>query len=296
MIEVDRLAEHVEDANYFELPKALVPPDGRICLPNFGTWEVAGWRIEIPFLGTYEVPGWRMELQLTKFMVLQLAAAVLMILIFVPLARKLSRGEAPRGRWYNLFEAMLVFVRDEMVRPAIGGKQADRFLPLIWMLFFYILFCNLLGLIPWAGSPTGSISVTGALAAIAFATVVGAGMKKFGLVKFWTGLAPHMDLPPVLKVFLVPMILSIEILGLCIRHSILAVRLLANMFAGHLVLAVIVGFIVATARSWLWYGVMPASVLGATALNVLELFIAFLQAYIFAFLTALFIGLAVHQH
>jgi F-type H+-transporting ATPase subunit a len=105
-----------------------------------------------------------------------------------------------------------------------------------------------------------------------------------------------MDLPFPFKIFLVPMILFIEILGLFIRHLILAIRLLANMFAGHFVLAVILAFIADTAASLLWYGVMPASIFGATAINMLELFVAFLHAYIFSFLTALFIGMAVHQH
>jgi F-type H+-transporting ATPase subunit a len=100
----------------------------------------------------------------------------------------------------------------------------------------------------------------------------------------------------VLAIILKPMIFAIELLGLCIKHFILAVRLLANMFAGHLVLAVIVSFIAATAESLAWYGVMPASLLGAVALSMLELFVAFLQAYIFTFLSALFIGMAVHPH
>ena len=94
------------------------------------------------------------------------------------------------------------------------------------------------------------------------------------------------------------MMFGIEVVGLLIRHAVLAVRLLANMFAGHLVLAVIVGFIASTAQSalLLWAGVTISSVLGAAALTLLELFVAFLQAYVFAFLTALFIGMAVHPH
>ena len=105
-----------------------------------------------------------------------------------------------------------------------------------------------------------------------------------------------MDLPLVLAIFLKPMILLIELLGLGIKHFVLSVRLFANMFAGHLILAVIIGFIAETAHLAIWYGVMPAAVFGAVALNMLELFVAFLQAYIFAFLSALFIGMAVHQH
>ena len=202
-------------------------------------------------------------LQITKFMVLELVAALLMVLIFVPLARKLSDGRPPKGRFWNMFEAMVLFLRNEVVRPAIGRHDADRFLPLILTLFFFILFCNLLGLVPWLGSPTASISVTAPLAVMTFLVGVGAGMKKYGPLGFWLGLCPPMDLPLVLRVVLVPMILVLEIVGLLIRYGVLAVRLLANMFGGHLVLAIIVGFIPAMAGSLLWYGVTPVAVFGA---------------------------------
>jgi len=126
---------------------------------------------------------------------------------------------------------------------------------------------------------------------------VGAGMAKMGPIGFWLSQVPHMELPGVLAVLLLPMIFLIEILGLFIRHFVLAVRLLANMMAGHLVLAVIIAFIGASYDlSVLWWGIAPMSVLGAVALNLLELFVAFLQAYIFTFLSALFIGMAVHPH
>jgi F-type H+-transporting ATPase subunit a len=99
-----------------------------------------------------------------------------------------------------------------------------------------------------------------------------------------------------MAIFLIPMILVIEIMSLFIKHVILAIRLLANMFAGHLVLGVILAFIPLFAGNVLWYGVTPAAVFGATGLNLLELLVAFLQAYVFAFLAALFIGMSVHQH
>ena len=180
--------------------------------------------------------------------------------------------------------------------PMVAEAGYPGFDVFLWTAFFFVLFCNLLGLVPWAGSPTGSISVTAVLALITFGTVVGAGVKQFGPVKFWLGLAPHMELPLVLAVWLKPMILAIEILGLVIKHTILAVRLLANMFAGHLVVAVVLCFLLETAGKWIWFGVAPASIIGAVGLNLLELLVAFLQAYIFAFLSALFIGMAVHQH
>ncbi len=267
-MDIIEIGGHVKDANAFHTP--------------FGT-------LDLP-----RVYG----MQLTKFMVLEVVVAVLMLLIFIPLARRIAKGDPPRGRFSNLFDAILVFLRDEVARPAIGHHDADRFLPFIWTIFFFVLLCNLMGMLPWAGSPTGSLSVTAVLALSTFCVVSGAGMAKYGVLKFWTGMVPPMDVPPALAVFLKPMLLGIEIAGLLIRHAVLAVRLLANMFAGHLVLAVVVGFIAAAANSLLivWLGVTIGSVLGATALDLLELLVAFLQAYIFAFLSALFIGMAVHQH
>jgi F-type H+-transporting ATPase subunit a len=195
-----------------------------------------------------------------------------------------------------MFEVLVVFLRDQVARPAIGRHEADRFLPFLWTMFFFILFLNLTGLIPWVGSPTGALGVTGALAAITFVTVIGVGMVKFGAVRFWIGQVPHMDVPLAVAVFVKPMIFVLEVFGLCVRHAILAVRLFANMFAGHLVLAVVVGFIATAAPTLAWYGVMPSSVLGAVALDLLEVLVALIQAYVFTFLAALFIGMAVHQH
>jgi len=133
-------------------------------------------------------------------------------------------------------------------------------------------------------------------AMITFITVLVAGSAKLGPIGFWKAQVPHMDLPLVLAVFLIPGIFLIEVMGLLIKHFVLAIRLLANMMAGHLVLAVILAFIAAAWGSLAGFMVVPASVLGATALSCLELFVAFLQAYIFAFLASLFIGMAVHPH
>jgi F-type H+-transporting ATPase subunit a len=280
---------HVKDANSFHFPFGI-----HWDLPNFGTFDVPGWNC----LGWFDVPAVHVNLQLTKFMVLELVAAALMLALFVPLAWRIRGGRPPRGRLWNFLEVMLLFLRDKVARPAIGSKDADRFLPFIWTIFFFILFCNLLGLVPWAGSPTGAFAVTSTLALMTFAVVVGAGILRYGVVGFWTGLVPHMELPLVMAIFIKPMVFVIEVGGLLIKHFVLAVRLLANMFAGHLVLAVILSFIAATAGQSiaLWSGVTISSVFGATALNLLELFVSFLQAYIFAFLSALFIGMAVHQH
>ena len=273
MFDLGEIGGHVKDAPGFHLP--------------------GGVHTHLPSIDLFGV-----EFQLTKYMVLELVAAALMIMIFVPLAWRMRKGDAPRGRLWNFLESILMFIRNEVARPAIGAKDADRFLPFLWNMFFFVLLCNLLGMVPWLGSPTGSFAVTGALAMCAFAMTVGTGMQAHGTTGFWTGLVPHMDVPGPMALFLKPMLFAIEVLGLVIKHSVLAVRLLANMFAGHLVLAVIVSFITAAAHTWviLWVGITVGSLGGAVAISLLELFVAFLQAYIFTFLSALFIGMAIHQH
>jgi F-type H+-transporting ATPase subunit a len=233
--------------------------------------------------------------QLTRFMVMELVAAVLLVAVMVPVVRHIARNHVSRGWFANLFEAMLLFIRDEVARPSIGGHSADKFLPFLWTIFFFVLFNNLLGMIPGGASATGNINVTGTLALMTLGMVVLAGVQELGLVGFWVGIVPHLDVPPLLKPFLWCLMFVIEVVGLLIRHIVLAVRLFANMFAGHVVLAVILGFIL-MARGFLFYLVMPASIGGVILLSLLELFVAFLQAYIFTFLSALFIGSAVHPH
>jgi F-type H+-transporting ATPase subunit a len=229
-------------------------------------------------------------------MVLEAIAAVVLILLLVLVAWKIKRSNRPKGKLVNALEAMIVFIRDEIARPAIGDHDADRFLPYLLTIFFFIVACNLLGLVPWGGSATGALATTGALAMVTFATVVFSGMAKLGPMGFWFAQVPHMDLPKPIGFVLKPMIFGIELLGMCIKHFILAMRLLANMMGGHLVVAVIMAFIAASAGSMVWYAVAPVSVLGAVALSLLELLVAFLQAYIFTFLSALFIGMALHPH
>lgn len=234
----------------------------------------------------------------TRFMFLELVVAFLLVLTFGLLAKAISGGAAAKGRLANMLESMLLFIRDDVARPCIGKHGADEWLPFLWTMFFFVLGLNLFGMVPWMGSATGALAVTGTLALITFAMVVYAGSKEMGFVGFIKAQVPHMELPKPIAVLLVPMIFVIEIFGLLVKHFVLAVRLLANMMAGHIVLAVIVAFI---AAAWkigplTWGTVSIASLLGAVALSLLELFVAFLQAYIFVFLSALFIGAAKHPH
>lgn len=298
----EHLFGHVQDATYFHVPKGLSPHgDGHVELPQpfDGQEPLYTANTGVELLDNVIEP---LDLKFTKFMLLEVVVALICCILFIRLAGKMRHSVQPRGRAWNLLEAMLLFIRDEVARPAIGKHDADRFVPFLWTIFFFVLGCNLLGMVPWMGSATGALATTGALAMVTFLTVIGSGMAKLGVVGFWKAQVPHMDLPGPLAIFLLPMIFLIEILGLLIKHFVLSVRLLANMMAGHVVLAVLIGFIGAVgaiSSSWaspLFLGVSIASVAGSVGLSLLELFVAFLQAYIFAFLSALFIGMAVHPH
>jgi F-type H+-transporting ATPase subunit a len=234
------------------------------------------------------------EFHLTKFMILELVAAGLVAAIFIPLCRRAARGELPRGPWWNAFESLLTFIRDQVAKPNIGEHDADRFVPFLWTMFLFILFCNLLGMFPLLGSPTASIWVTAGLAICSFVMFHGPAIAKMGLLPYLKSQWPHIDVPYV-GPFISGAIFLIELLGSFIKGFVLAVRLFANMFAGHTVLAVILGFIVLAAGNLMvWPVVTAASVAGVVGLSLLELFVAFLQAYVFVFLTALFMGMALH--
>ena len=229
-------------------------------------------------------------------MILELVAALLICGFFLWLARVMRGDIRPRGRLWNMFEAVLLYFRDHVARPAIGGKDADRFVPLLWTMFLFILTCNLLGIIPFLGAPTGAFAVTLGLAVVTFATGLFFGMRKFGPLGYWKNQVPHMGLPWYMAIVIVPMIFLIEVLGLVIKHGVLGVRLLANMVAGHLVLLAVMGLAVAAASSSMWGVTAVIAVAGSALFSCLELFVAFLQAYIFTFLSALFIGMAIHHH
>jgi len=199
---------------------------------------------------------------ISKYVVLMLLASLVILLIYVPIAQKAKNGDAPRGRWWNCFESLLTFIRDEIAKPAIG-HEADRYVPYLWTTFLFILFCNLFGLIPFLGSPTASFSVTAALALVTFCFIHGSAMAKMGVKHYFESYIPHIDIPFGMGYFVVPLIAGIEFLGNFIKAFVLAVRLFANMFAGHVVLAFLLVFILDVKRSGplLFWGVTASSVL-----------------------------------
>jgi F-type H+-transporting ATPase subunit a len=254
--------------------------------------------VHLPVINLFGYP-----FQITKYMILELIAAGLILLIFIPLARRARDGAPPKGAWWNVFEGILTFIRDEVAVPNMGAHHADRFVPFLWTVFLFILFCNLLGMIPWMGSPTASIAVTGALAVISFVLMHGAPIASYGVGKYLKSMWLDTGLPWYAEVVISGMIFVIEMLGTLIKSFVLSVRLFANMFAGHMVLAMILLFIVVAGHAvqdnqmsfGLWPVITVSSILGVVALSLLELFVAFLQAYVFTFLTALFVGMALHH-
>lgn len=301
--EVDNF-HHVRDAAGFDIPRGMADAHGHGALD-----------IQLP-----EIFGF----QLTKFMVLQVIAAVLVYLIFRGLARRIQNGDPAKGRFWNFWEAIALYIRDEVVRPTIGDHHhdhgdeydfhgagthghgvagqnshpADQYLPFIWSCFFYILICNLLGAVPWLGAATGNINVTGVLAVCAFVATVMYGFKAMGPAGFFGNMFPDTGIVGIVGRGLSCFIFVIEVFGFFVKHVVLAVRLFANIMGGHTVVAVILGFIAAAAHGngLLWGAVTFGSVFGQVLIGLLELFVAFLQAYVFVFLATIFLAGAVHEH
>ena len=257
-------------------------------MDTFDWHLVDTWHLHIP-LSLGKIGG--VEIGLSKYTIIMILAALLIAWIYVPLAKKIQTGAAPTGTFWNLFEFILTFIRDNVAKPYIG-KDADRYVSYIWTIFLFVLFCNLFGMVPFMGSPTASFTVTFVLAMTVFVFIHFNSINKYGLKNHLLSFAPHLDLPIAMKIPILLMLWPIEFGGLMLKCFVLAVRLFANMFAGHIVLGTILLFIPMVKNSNLAIAgtVTAASVLGVLALSFLELFVAFLQAFLFAFLTALFFG------
>jgi len=229
---------------------------------------------------------------------LMLLVATVLMLIILPLAAR-RKGLVASGRLGLFFEIICVFLREEVVRPVLQ-EDTDKFIGFLWTLFFFILFCDLLGMVPVdgiiyflsfgrlehvGGAATADIWVTGALAALAFVMIHVSGVRHQGLWGYFKNFIPHVPWP------LVPVMYVLEFIGALIKPFALAVRLFANILAGHAVLGAFLVLIMMS-RSYLIGGV---TILGCAAFGLLELFVAFLQAYIFTYLTTIFIGAAVHS-
>jgi len=255
---------HILDHDYLEVPflNAHHLIDGRFDLPQLE-----------PILG--------IDLSLTRHVVWMWLASGLLITTMIAC---FGRPKLVPTGLANALEAMVLFIRDEVVLPVMG-ESGRTYLPFLLTIFFFILYCNLLGLIPYSATATGNISVTVALALISFAVTQGAGIANNGLFGHLKALVPG-GLPAPLLIIMIP----IEIIGLIAKPFALAIRLFANMIAGHIAILVFLGLIIMLKTYW----VAPVSIILAAALYLLEIFIGFLQAFIFTLLTALFVSMAAH--
>ena len=220
---------------------------------------------------------------LSKHVLMMWIAGGVLILTMPLLARSWPLiPSGPRA----LLEIFVVFIRDEVVLPNTG-KEGLPYVPYFLTLFFFILTVNLIGLIPGAAAATGNISVTAGLAICSFLLINVAGIREHGLVHHFKNFIPH-GLPG----WLIPLMLPLEIVGLFTRAFALSIRLFANMLAGHIVLLAFLCLSFLLGSLLVSVGSVPIAV----GLSVLETFVCFLQAYIFTFLTAIFVGSTLHPH
>jgi F-type H+-transporting ATPase subunit a len=287
------------------------PDIGRMILERTGDAH----QIEVPFgewlhLGPIQLPtGWTVhvgraviDLSPTRNVVFMAVAALLVWLTLWLAGRALTRQReegsgAPRGLAAAI-EATVLFIRNDVAIANIGHKNGARFAPYILTLFWFILYCNLLGLVPYGEKPTGSFWVTGALALTALVTIEISGFVTLGPKGY---LKTIFFTPPgttgITAVLLTAIMTPIEIIGKVVKPFALMIRLFANMAAGHFVMLSLLGliFLFANLHVFRWL-IAGGSVAFVFFMMLIELLVAFIQAYIFALLTATFIGLLQHEH
>jgi F-type H+-transporting ATPase subunit a len=270
----DIITPHITDSRCLELPG----------FPRF--WEPH--EVALPRWAPLHVGGVEIDMSPTKHVVMLIVAALLACLILIGAARAHTRHTHAVGRPKGFaagIEAMVLYIRQEVAIPNLG-PHGEGYAPFILGLFFFILIANLLGLIPFGSTATGNISVTATLAIITFLVVETAGMRAQGIGYLSTIFYWNKDLPLWMRVPMFVLMSPIEVVGKLTKPFALTIRLFANMTAGHIVVLALIGLIFAFKS----YALGVAPVLMAVAIMMLELFVAFLQAFIFALLASVFIG------
>lgn len=262
-------------------------------IPEHGKFE--GQLVEVNNHGEIIGPV-KADLSITKTVFAMLFSVLLLVWIFVSIARQYTKhpDQAPKGL-QSFLEPLILFVRDDIARSSIGEKHYERFTPFLLTIFFFILFNNLLGLIPFfpgGANVTGNISVTMVLAFLTFIVTTISGNKNYWLHIF----NPH-GVPWWLKLP-IPLIPFIELIGLFIKPFVLMVRLFANITAGHIIVLGFFSliFIFGNMTPVAGYAVSPFSLLFTIFMSMLELLVAFIQAYVFTILSAIYFGMAVEEH
>ncbi len=242
--------------------------------------------LEMPW-GTIHLPTLDLfgyQLPVTKHAVMMWVACSLALIILVWIAQ---RARLVPGKAQSLLEMVVVFIRDEVAIKNMGEEDGRRWTPFLLTTFFFIFFCNILGMVPFAASATANISVTGAMALLTLVLIHGSGIARFGIIGHWKNY-----LPPGLPGWMFPismLLFVIEVLGTLFKSFALCMRLFANMLAGHMIVLSFLGLIFV-----IGYVFVPVSVGLALFIGFLELLVIPLQAYIFTMLTSLFIGMSLH--
>jgi F-type H+-transporting ATPase subunit a len=270
------MMHHVANGTVLELPGFCEGGFKWNCEVDLVAATHGGWKIRLG--------GLTIDMTPSKHVVMMLLSAVLLTVLLLAAARK--RSLVPHGL-YNFVELLVEFVRGIAISN-IGKKDADRFVPYLFTAFFFVLTMNLLGLVPFMATATANVSVTVALALFTFFVTQYAAIKSMGM----GGYLAHMTggVPKSLW-WLWPIMIPVEFLGLFTKPFALTIRLFANMVAGHFVILALLGLIFAVS-----FWVFPVSVGLALGIFMLELFVAFVQAYIFTMLSALFIGAGLVHH
>lgn len=223
------------------------------------------------------------DFSITKTVVSIIAAAILMFFVFTSLAKSYAKNGGIASGVGRIFEPLVVYVRDEIAIPNIGEKKYKNYMSYLLTIFFFVLFLNIFGLTPLGINATGNLTITFSLAFLTFLITNLTANKNYWGHIFWMP-----GVPKPMRIILAP----IELLGVFIKPFSLMIRLYANIFAGHIVLMSIIALMFIF-KSWIG---SPLSFGLAFALSILEILVAFLQAYIFTMLSALYFGAAVEEH
>lgn len=244
------------------------------------TWEVLPF---VPKIEMHDIVIGPVTIPVTRHVVMMCFTAVLLIVV---MAAAFAKPRAVPNRLGMAIEPIVFFVRDALIVPSMGEELAQKWLPFFYTLFFFLLASNMLGLIPLFPTVTGNLSITSALAIISFFSIVIQGMLKRGFVGFFTNMVPE-GIPGPIAIF----IFCIEVITLFIRSAVLAIRLFANMIAGHFVIFSLLMIMILVHPA---AGVV--SIPMALFIDLLEVLVAIIQAVVFTMLTAIYIGMASNHH
>jgi len=227
------------------------------------------------------------DISITKNVTSLFISVILLFWVFISIAKKYKQNplQSPKGA-QSIFEPIIIFIRDDIARPNIGDKNYERFMPYLLTVFFFIWFNNLLGLLPGAANLTGNIAVTMTLALFTFVITTFSGTKDY-----WQHIFNTPGVPWWLKIP-IPLMPLVEFIGLLTKPFSLMVRLFANITAGHIIIMSLIALVFIFESVYIG----PISVLFGLFMNMVELLVAFIQAFVFTLLSAIYFGLAVQEH